>query len=144
MILMRKVKQVERPKNNQKIQRGMERSNLMERKSQSCIIMLQVFCVALKMVFDWSSSQFWTELLKLWKAGWSNKLASLMFALSLFWCQIALRLIQGRLEPKFYSVHFPFSAFFFCVWRPIYCGSAFGTCVFDFPLNCFIPQLSTI
>ncbi len=37
---------------------------------------------------------------------------------------------QGRLKPKFYCVHFPFSAFSFCVWRPIYCGGAFGACVF--------------
>jgi hypothetical protein len=38
---------------------------------------------------------------------------------------------QGRLDPIFYSVHFPFSALSFCVWRPIYYGGAFGACVFE-------------
>jgi hypothetical protein len=37
---------------------------------------------------------------------------------------------QGRLKPKFYCVHFPFTAFSYYVWRPIYCGGAFGACVF--------------
>jgi predicted transglutaminase-like protease len=37
---------------------------------------------------------------------------------------------QGRLKPKFYCVHLPFSAISYCVWRLIYCGSAFGACVF--------------
>jgi hypothetical protein len=68
------VKQVERPKKNRKkIQRGKQKSRLHHYASS-------FFCVALKMVFDWSSSQFGTKLLKLRKAGWSNKLASLLFA----------------------------------------------------------------
>jgi hypothetical protein len=37
---------------------------------------------------------------------------------------------QGRLKPKFYCVHFSFSAFSFCVWRPFYNGGAFDACVF--------------
>jgi hypothetical protein len=37
---------------------------------------------------------------------------------------------QGRLNPKFYCVHLPCGVFSFCVWRLIYCGGAFGACVF--------------
>ncbi len=36
----------------------------------------------------------------------------------------------GRLNPRFYCVHFPCSVFSFCIWRLIYCGGAFGACVF--------------
>ncbi len=31
---------------------------------------------------------------------------------------------QSRFKPKFYYVHFPFSAFSYCVWRLFYCGGA--------------------
>ncbi len=37
---------------------------------------------------------------------------------------------QGRLKPKFYCVHSPFSVFSYWVRRLTYSGSAFGACVF--------------
>ncbi len=40
-----------------------------------------------------------------------------------------VRGIQGRLKPKFYCVHLPFSAISYCVWRLIYCGGALFTVV---------------
>jgi hypothetical protein len=50
--------------------------------------------------------------------------------------------LHSRLKPKFYCVHLPFSAFFYCVWRLIYCGGTFSACVFGTRWTRLEPALS--
>ncbi len=109
--------------------------------------MLQSFLCCSKDVFAWSSSQFWTELLKLRKAGWSNKLANLMFAMSLFNAKLtwdcsqqvikSTRLQRSPSTSNHQIDKFPRSE------NQVQLSSVSSDSqqIGNFPLNCFIPQL---